>query len=92
MLMAGDVGGTKTEIAIYSNESGPHLPLVAGVPEVQTEIPGIPGEAGVFSVSEPAGPIVGTTVDYDRRIRALGIAQSERPEPGICHRQIDRRV
>ena len=32
MLIAGDVGGTKTDIAIYSNESGPHLPLVAGVP------------------------------------------------------------
>jgi len=28
MLIAGDVGGTKTDIAVYSHESGPHLPLV----------------------------------------------------------------
>ena len=27
MLVAGDIGGTKTELAIYSNESGPHPPL-----------------------------------------------------------------
>ncbi len=28
MLIAGDVGGTKTDLAIYSRESGPHAPLV----------------------------------------------------------------
>ena len=27
MLMAGDVGGTKTDLAIYSAESGHHAPL-----------------------------------------------------------------
>jgi glucokinase len=27
MLIAGDVGGTKTDLAIYSEESGPHTPL-----------------------------------------------------------------
>lgn len=27
MLIAGDIGGTKTDLAIYSKESGPHLPL-----------------------------------------------------------------
>jgi len=27
MLIAGDVGGTKTDLAIYSPESGPHVPL-----------------------------------------------------------------
>jgi glucokinase len=27
MLIAGDVGGTKTDLAIYSSESGPHAPL-----------------------------------------------------------------
>src|SRR5260221_9315458 len=32
MLIAGDIGGTKTDLAIYSNESGPHAPLA------QTEI------------------------------------------------------
>lgn len=27
MLIAGDIGGTKTDLAIYSPESGPHTPL-----------------------------------------------------------------
>src|ERR1700752_2276657 len=27
MLIAGDIGGTKTDLAIYSNESGAHVPL-----------------------------------------------------------------
>src|SRR5207302_7214499 len=26
MLIAGDIGGTKTELAIFSNEGGPHSP------------------------------------------------------------------
>jgi len=32
MLIAGDIGGTKTDLAIYSMESGPHAPLA------QTEV------------------------------------------------------
>jgi len=28
MLIAGDIGGTKTDLAIFSNEAGPHSPLV----------------------------------------------------------------
>jgi len=32
MLIAGDIGGTKTDLAIYSCESGPHTPLA------QTEV------------------------------------------------------
>ena len=32
MLIAGDIGGTKTDLAIYSPESGPHAPLA------QTEV------------------------------------------------------
>ena len=27
MLIAGDIGGTKTDLAVYSGESGPHSPL-----------------------------------------------------------------
>jgi glucokinase len=27
MLIAGDIGGTKTDMAIFSNEAGPHTPL-----------------------------------------------------------------
>ena len=33
MLIAGDIGGTKTDLAIYSAESGPRAPLA------QTEVP-----------------------------------------------------
>jgi glucokinase len=33
MLIAGDIGGTKTDLAIYSSESGPHAPLA------QTQVP-----------------------------------------------------
>jgi len=28
MLLAGDIGGTKTDLAIYSRESGPHAPIM----------------------------------------------------------------
>src|SRR5215467_12506180 len=28
MLIAGDIGGTKTDLAIYSPENGPHVPVV----------------------------------------------------------------
>jgi glucokinase len=30
MLIAGDIGGTKTALAIFSNEGGPHAPLAEG--------------------------------------------------------------
>jgi glucokinase len=30
MLIAGDIGGTKTDLAIYSTESGPYVPLAQG--------------------------------------------------------------
>jgi glucokinase len=33
MLIAGDIGGTKTDLAIYSKEAGPHSPLA------QTQLP-----------------------------------------------------
>lgn len=30
MLLAGDIGGTKTDLAIFSEEAGPHSPLAEG--------------------------------------------------------------
>ena len=33
MLIAGDIGGTKTDLAIFSNEAGPLVPLA------QTRVP-----------------------------------------------------
>jgi glucokinase len=44
MLIAGDIGGTKTDFTIYSRESGPHTPLA------QTEVHSAdyPQLAGVY--------------------------------------------
>src|SRR5262245_55072787 len=67
MLLAGDIGGTKTDLAIFSDEAGPHAPLVrgevrsAGYPSLQamakeflTQAP-IPVDRACFAV---AGPVI----------------------------------
>ena len=59
---------------------------------VQAQIPGVPREAGVFSVSKPARSFVGITANYTRRIRGLGITESERFELRIHHRHVDTRL
>ena len=44
MLITGDIGGTKTDLAIFSNEAGPHSPLEqtkihsADYPSLQTMV------------------------------------------------------
>jgi glucokinase len=44
MLIAGDIGGTKTDLAVYTSEAGPHAPLVktqvrsADYPSVQAMV------------------------------------------------------
>lgn len=67
MLIAGDVGGTKTDLAIYSRESGPHAPLAqvevhsSDYPNLQAMVAEflahskIPVEAASFDV---AGPVI----------------------------------
>lgn len=67
MLIAGDIGGTKTDLAIYSTESGPHAPLAetevhsANYPSLQamvTEFLGqvkMPVDVASFDV---AGPVI----------------------------------
>src|SRR5437016_7792429 len=67
MLLAGDIGGTKTDLAIFSHATGPHSPLVEGeahsadYPSLQvlvTEFLGkakIPVERACFDV---AGPVI----------------------------------
>jgi glucokinase len=67
MLIAGDVGGTKTDLAIYSQESGPHAPLAqsevhsADYPSLQAIVAEflshtkLPVEAAAFDV---AGPVI----------------------------------
>jgi glucokinase len=67
MLLAGDVGGTKTDLAIFSNEAGPHAPLAqaevrsADYPSLQalareflTKAP-MPVDRACFAV---AGPVI----------------------------------
>ena len=47
MLIAGDIGGTKTDLAIYSPESGPDAPLAqtevhsADYPSLQAMVAGV---------------------------------------------------
>src|SRR5262250_3344554 len=71
MLLAGDIGGTKTDLAIFSVEGGPHSPLnqiqvhSADYPSLQalvTEFLGFaktPVERACFDV---AGPVINGSV------------------------------
>lgn len=68
MLIAGDIGGTKTDLAIYSSDSGPHVPLAqtqvhsADYPSLQAMVSeflrnvNLPVDVGSFDV---AGPVIG---------------------------------
>jgi glucokinase len=67
MLLAGDIGGTKTDLAIFSDETGPHSPLVqdempsGDYPSLQALVAEflkkvkIPVERACFDV---AGPVI----------------------------------
>lgn len=67
MLLAGDIGGTKTDLAIFTREAGPHSPLVqeevhsADYPSLQALVTEfvdrvkIPVERACFDV---AGPVI----------------------------------
>jgi glucokinase len=68
MLLAGDIGGTKTDLAVYSREAGPHAPLAeaevhsadygsltALAREFLTKVKG-PVDRACFAV---AGPVIG---------------------------------
>jgi glucokinase len=71
MLIAGDIGGTKTELAIFSSEAGPHSPLAkarfhsAGYPSLQAIVQEFrtttdkPIDRACFAV---AGPVIGGRV------------------------------
>lgn len=68
MLIAGDIGGTKTELAILSTEAGAHAPLAqarfpsAGYPSLQAILKQFlthekqPIDRACFAV---AGPVIG---------------------------------
>jgi glucokinase len=71
MLIAGDIGGTKTELAIFSSEAGPHSPLAkarfhsADYPSLQAIVREFrattdkPIDRACFAV---AGPVIGGRV------------------------------
>jgi len=67
MLIAGDIGGTKTDLAIYSSESGPHVPLAqtevhsADYPSLQAMVAEFVAQAKIsveFGSFDVAGPVI----------------------------------
>ena len=67
MLIAGDIGGTKTDLAIYTTERGPHAPLAqtqfrsADFPSLQAMVRKFLDQAGLAVVAasfDVAGPVV----------------------------------
>jgi glucokinase len=71
MLIAGDIGGTKTDLAIFSSEAGPHVPLAeskvhsSDYPSLQAIVKEFlskvekPVDRACFAV---AGPVIGGRV------------------------------
>ncbi|HSS97015.1 MAG TPA: glucokinase [Terriglobales bacterium] len=67
MLIAGDIGGTKTDLAIYSTESGPHAPLAetevhsADYPSLQAMVKEFLGKTKMsvdVASFDVAGPVI----------------------------------
>lgn len=67
MLIAGDIGGTKTDLAIYSPESGPHVPLAeterhsADYPSLQAMVAEFLGQVKMsvdVASFDVAGPVI----------------------------------
>jgi glucokinase len=76
MLIAGDVGGTKTDLAVYSSDGGPHAPLAqnrfptAEYPSLQAMVTDFLGreKASVEVASfDVAGPVI------DGRVKATNL-------------------
>lgn len=78
MLIAGDIGGTKTDLAIYSSEAGPHAPLVqaevrsADYPSLEAMVAeflgrvNMPVDVASFGVAGPVieGHVVATNLPW----------------------------
>lgn len=67
MLIAGDIGGTKTDLAVYSSESGPHAPLAqtqarsADYPSLQAMVTEFLGKVKMsvdVASFDVAGPVI----------------------------------
>ena len=97
MLVAGDIGGTKTKLAIYSREAGPHLPLAEArfhsadysslqviVKEFLAKIDE-PVDRACFAV---AGPVIGgrvKTTNLPWVIEETALAQALNLKPQAVH-------
>jgi glucokinase len=77
MLIAGDIGGTKTDLAIYSIESGPHAPLAqaqfhsADYHSLQAMVSEFLAQVKVpvaYASFDFAGPVIGRFKDLLGRI------------------------
>jgi len=71
MLIAGDIGGTKTDLAIYSSEAGPHAPLAqtevmsADYPSLQAMVKEFLAQARMpvtTACFDVAGPVINGSV------------------------------
>ncbi|MFO7697939.1 MAG: glucokinase [Anaerolineae bacterium] len=77
-LLAGDIGGTKTDLAVYSAEKGPHVPLItttvrsADYPNLESaageflQSTGYKVQAAAFGVAGPVveGKVSGTNLPW----------------------------
>jgi glucokinase len=83
MLIAGDIGGTKTDLAIYSRESGPHAPLAqtevrsADYPSLQAMVAEFLAQVNM-SVDVASFDIAGPVIDGHVKATNLPWAMDER--------------
>jgi glucokinase len=76
VLIAGDIGGTKTDLAIYSPESGPHVPLAetevhsAEYPSLQAMVRDFLGQAKI-SVDVASFDVAGPVIDGRAKVTNL---------------------
>ena len=97
MLIAGDIGGTKTELAIFSSETGPHFPLAqtkvhsADYPSLQAIVKeflakgGKPVDRACFAVN---GPVIGgraKATNLPWLIDEIALAQALNLNPKSVH-------
>ena len=83
MLIAGDVGGTKTDLAIYSPEAGPHAPLLetevhsADYPSLQAMVGEFLGHVKM-SVDVASFDVAGPVINGHAKITNLPWTMDER--------------
>jgi len=83
MLIAGDIGGTKTDLAIYSSEGGPHAPLAqtevksADYPSLQAMVKEFLAQAKL-SVTTACFDVAGPVIDGSVKTTNLPWTMDER--------------